>query len=126
MTQTANTTHGSRTEPSLGNCYGDENPDAWFPEIPQGRRSERSIVNLVAETRRAIVLCNSCPKQAECLDEGMKPKNLPYGIWGGKLAGIGTVQTKLEPKIKEKNGYAEKVSIAHENIPKYFFDKFLK
>ena len=45
--------------------------------------------------------------------------------WGGKLAGIGTVQTKLEPKIKEKNGYAEKVSIAHENIPKYFFDKFL-
>ena len=87
MTQTANTTHGSRTEPSLGNCYGDENPDAWFPEIPQGRRSERSIVNLVAETRRAIVLCNSCPKQAECLDEGMKPKNLPYGIWGGKLAG---------------------------------------
>ena len=46
--------------------------------------------------------------------------------WGGKLAGIGTIQTKLEPKIKEKSGYAEKVSIAHENIPKYFFDKFLK
>lgn len=46
--------------------------------------------------------------------------------WGGGLAGIGTVQTKLEPKIKEKNGYAEKVSLAHDKIPKYFFDKFLK
>ena len=46
--------------------------------------------------------------------------------WTGNLAGIGTVQTQLEPKIKNKGGYAEKVSIAHEKIPKYFFEKFLK
>ena len=45
--------------------------------------------------------------------------------WTGNLAGIGTVQTKLEPKIKNKGGYAEKVSISHESIPKYFFEKFL-
>lgn len=45
--------------------------------------------------------------------------------WTGSLAGIGTVQTKLDPIIKNKGGYAEKVSISHENIPKYFFEKFL-
>ena len=45
--------------------------------------------------------------------------------WTGSLAGIGTVQTKLEQKIKNKGGYSEKVSISHENIPKYFFEKFL-
>jgi len=45
--------------------------------------------------------------------------------WGGNLAGIGTVQTKLEPIIKKKGGFAEKVNIAHESIPKYFFEKFL-
>jgi len=45
--------------------------------------------------------------------------------WGGSLAGIGTVQTKLDPIIRKKGGYAEKISMAHENIPKYFFDKFL-
>jgi hypothetical protein len=46
--------------------------------------------------------------------------------WTGNLAGIGTVQTQLDPKIKNKGGYAEKVSTAHEKIPKYFFEKFLK
>lgn len=46
--------------------------------------------------------------------------------WGGNLASIGTIQTKLEPKIKNKGGYSQKVSIAHESIPKYFFEKFLK
>ena len=87
MTLTANTTHGSRTEPSLGNCYGDENPDAWFPDIPQGARSEKSTANLVAETRRALALCNSCPKKVACLEEGMRHENLGFGIWGGMLAG---------------------------------------
>ncbi len=87
MTLTANTTHGSRTEPTAGNCYGDDNPDAWFPEVPQGRRSENSTVNLIAETRRAIALCNSCPKKVACLEEGMQHENLSFGIWGGMLAG---------------------------------------
>ena len=86
-TQIVSTILGSRTEPILGNCHGDENPDAWFPEVPQGGRSERSTAKLVAETRRAIVLCNSCPKKAECLEEGMKHENLGFGIWGGMLAG---------------------------------------
>lgn len=70
-----------------GNCTEDENPDAWFPEIPRGRPSQSSIQALGIEISRAIALCNSCHNQNECLDEGMEPKNLPYGIWGGKLAG---------------------------------------
>ena len=70
-----------------GNCTGDENPDAWFPEPPQGRPSNADMIALASETRRAIAECYACPNQAECLDEGMLPKNLSYGIWGGRLAG---------------------------------------
>lgn len=87
LTQTENTTASTTTEPVLGNCYGDSNPDAWFPEVPQGARSERSTRTLVAETRRAIALCDSCPKKAPCLAEGMEDENLGFGIWGGMLAG---------------------------------------
>lgn len=70
-----------------GNCTDDENPDAWFPEATVGNPGPAKTLALVAEVKYAIALCNSCPKQEECLEEGMKPKNLPYGIWGGKLAG---------------------------------------
>jgi hypothetical protein len=70
-----------------GNCTDDENPDAWFPELPVGNPSRVKMQALGIEVSRAIVLCNSCHNQDECLEEGMKPKNLPYGIWGGKLAG---------------------------------------
>ncbi len=77
----------SRTDTVLGNCHGDANPDAWFPDIPQGARSENTTAKLVAETRRAIILCNSCPRKAECLKEGMEHENLGFGIWGGMLAG---------------------------------------
>ena len=70
-----------------GNCTGDENPDAWFPEKTVGMPSRTKLLALAVEVKYAIDLCNSCPKQEECLEEGMQPKNLPYGIWGGKLAG---------------------------------------
>lgn len=86
-TQTASTILGSRTEPIIGNCHKDSNPDAWFPEFPQGAQTVPKIEALALETSRAIILCNSCPKKEECLEEGMKPKNLPHGIWGGMLAG---------------------------------------
>lgn len=42
---------------------------------------------LVPEIKRAISICNACPKQKECLEEGLKPINLAHGIWGGILAG---------------------------------------
>lgn len=70
-----------------GNCTDDENPDAWFPELPVGRPAPESMQALGNEVSRAIILCNSCHNQEACLKEGMEPKNLPYGIWGGKLAG---------------------------------------
>ena len=71
----------------MGNCTGDANPDAWFPELTRGNPSDTKMLALAIEVRRAIGECYTCPNQAECLEEGMQPKNLSYGIWGGKLAG---------------------------------------
>ena len=71
----------------IGNCTGDSNPDAWFPDIGRGMPTPARMTALGEETGRAIALCNSCAKQEECLDEGMKPENLAFGVWGGMLAG---------------------------------------
>lgn len=70
-----------------GNCTGDSNPDAWFPESPQGAQTPAKMKLIAMEISRAIGLCNTCPMQKECYAEGMEPKNLAYGVWGGKLAG---------------------------------------
>ena len=70
-----------------GNCTGDSNPDAWFPELGRGNPSDTKMLALATEVRRAISECHTCPNQVACLEEGMKPKNLSYGIWGGRLAG---------------------------------------
>ena len=45
------------------------------------------MLALATEVRRAIGECYTCPNQAECLEEGMLPKNLSHGIWGGRLPG---------------------------------------
>jgi hypothetical protein len=87
MTQIDGTTSNSRTNEILGLCVGDDNPDAWFPESPQGAASHAKMQALGLSVSRAIILCKACPRQEACLAEGMLPKNLPYGIWGGKLAG---------------------------------------
>ena len=84
----------------VGSCTTDDNPDAWFPDVPVGRPHASKMEAIGAETARAMKLCDSCPKQDECLDEGMKPENLAFGIWGGMLAGerviyTGKVFTKL-------------------------------
>ena len=71
----------------IGNCTGDANPDAWFPELTRGNPSDTKMLALAIEVRRAIGECYTCPNQAGCLEEGMQPKNLSYGIWGGRLAG---------------------------------------
>jgi hypothetical protein len=42
---------------------------------------------MVPEIKYAINMCGRCPIQKDCLEEGMKPENLAYGIWGGLLAG---------------------------------------
>jgi hypothetical protein len=71
----------------LGNCHGDPNPDAWFPTVPNGGRQSTILRRMVPEIKYAMNMCNSCTKKSECLEEGMKPVNLAYGIWGGLLAG---------------------------------------
>ena len=81
------TIRGTKTDEAQGNCYGDSNPDAWFPEIPRGMRTESNTLKLVNETRRALALCESCPRKADCLEAGMQEENLSFGIWGGTLAG---------------------------------------
>lgn len=86
-----------------GNCTEDENPDAWFPDVPQGRLSVAKMEALGAEVARAMKLCDSCPKQDECLDEGMKPENLAFGIWGGMLAGERVISTgKIFNKLSDE------------------------
>ena len=70
-----------------GLCTDDENPDAWFPTVPNGGRPATILKNMAPEIKYAIGLCSSCPIQEKCLEEGMKPENLAYGIWGGRLAG---------------------------------------
>jgi hypothetical protein len=41
--------------------------------------AERTIV--------AKTICNACPSKDRCLEFGNQPNDLPYGIWGGKIAG---------------------------------------
>lgn len=87
MTQTANTTHGSRTEPLVGNCTNHDDPDLWAPEMPNGRPTMRTVGRLVERILIAKEICSTCPSKQRCLDIGSQPKDLPFGIWGGKLAG---------------------------------------
>ena len=70
-----------------GNCTNDENPDAWYPTVPNGGKPDTILRRMVPEIKYAINMCGRCPIQEKCLEEGMKPENLAYGIWGGLLAG---------------------------------------
>lgn len=71
----------------IGNCTDDPNADYWFPENENGRPSNARRTELVNSIKYAIDKCDVCPARQECLEEGMKSENLPYGIWGGLLAG---------------------------------------
>jgi len=75
------------TIPIKGACTNDANPDFWFPEIPNGRPTIAKVQLLADQTSYAIDLCNGCTEQKTCLSEGMKDENLPFGIWGGLMAG---------------------------------------
>lgn len=68
--------------------FGDQLPcrepgreDDWFIDHGVAKSSEKGKAR-----RRAIQSCYyDCPMQARllCLDEGLKPENVPWGIWGG-------------------------------------------
>ena len=87
MTLTSGMTHSSKSETLLGNCYGDERADAWFPTTYNGGRPNVMFRNLLPDIQYALNKCKSCPLREKCLEEGMKPMNRAQGIWGGKFAG---------------------------------------
>ena len=78
---------GEMSEPIIGACSGDANPDAWFPTVPNGGRPSTILRRMVPEIKYALKICSTCTKKEECFEEGMKPVNLGNGIWGGVLAG---------------------------------------
>ena len=71
----------------IGLCTGHPNPDLWYPEQPQGRPSNAKRKQLAEQVMLALAICQECPVRQQCLDEGMRPENLDYGIWGGLMAG---------------------------------------
>jgi len=87
QTPTASTTHGTKTEPLIGNCTNHNDPDLWSPEPPNGRPSMRMMGVLAERIITAKNICSSCPSKDRCLEFGNQPNDLPYGIWGGKMAG---------------------------------------
>lgn len=86
-----------------------ENPDRWFPELPQGRRTQETTNRLRKEINEVIAICQACPFKAPCKAEGMKPHNLNYGIWGGMLEGERMLEAGVDPsqwKVETQKGIA--------------------
>jgi hypothetical protein len=75
------------TDVLVGNCTDSPTPDDWYPELGSGAHSVKRVEKFKAKVQATIELCNTCPIRAECLEQGMRKENLPFGIWGGKLAG---------------------------------------
>lgn len=80
------TVSSMETKALVGNCTNHPNPDYWFPEFENGRPSKSRIEALVVSIGIAKELCKTCPSQEACLAYGMEENDLPFGIWGGKLA----------------------------------------
>jgi len=70
----------------IGNCTGNGNPDAWFPEFAGGTVPRSRVDEVVYQVNYALSECATCPAKDRCLDDGMRPENLAHGIWGGLLA----------------------------------------
>jgi len=79
-----------------GNCTNSSNPDLWFPEVPAHRPSIARTEAMAKSVQEALDICSTCPAKAECLAEGMKPENLPHGIFGGMLAGDRLLSTGVK------------------------------
>lgn len=74
----------------IGLCTKHSNPDLWFSdtlETGSGRPTNKKREQMIAQAIEALSICNNCPIKKQCFDEGMKPENIPHGIWGGTLAG---------------------------------------
>lgn len=76
-----------KTEPLIGNCTKHADPDLWSPELPNGRPNARIMETIAERVITAKNICGSCTSRDRCLEFGNQPNDLPYGIWGGKMAG---------------------------------------
>jgi hypothetical protein len=80
------------TSTIVGLCTSHSDKDLWFSDTPdtesgKGRPNLANKHKMIARTVEALNICGKCPVQRECLQEGMKPQNSDYGVWGGTLPG---------------------------------------
>ena len=82
----------------IGLCTKHDNPDLWFSDTPDtgsGRPSKQVRERMITQAIEALTICQDCPIKVACLNEGMKPQNIPHGIWGGTLAGERILVSKI-------------------------------
>ena len=64
-------------------------PELWWYEYPSNMTNDAKFASrkeVIYQVATAVNLCNQCPVQARCLEEGLKTQNLHTGsIWGGKI-----------------------------------------
>jgi hypothetical protein len=76
----------------VGLCSSKEfDPNLWWNDYPDtensGRATKADMNKSIKDSRLALRICDRCPSKSACLDEGMRPENLEWGIWGGLLSG---------------------------------------
>lgn len=86
-----------------GPCSQD--PDLWYPEMPRGRPNPAVLEKVASKIVLAIEICERCPFRWPCQKQGMEEDNLPWGIWGGKMAGERLMESghKLEDFSQESD-----------------------
>lgn len=67
-------------------------PDLWWNDYPDnentiGRTTKVNTNKSIKDSRLALRICDRCPSKSACLEEGMRPENLEWGIWGGLTSG---------------------------------------
>jgi hypothetical protein len=67
-------------------------PDLWWNDYPDnentvGRTTKVNTNKSIKDSRLALRICDRCPSKSDCLEEGMRPENLEWGIWGGLTSG---------------------------------------
>jgi len=76
----------------VGLCSSKEfDPNLWWNDYPDtetnGRATKAEMNKSIKDSRLALRICDRCPSKSACLDEGMRPENLEWGIWGGLTSG---------------------------------------
>ena len=67
-----------------------ENPDLWYPDLSQGRRTRRAL------EAQAKAICHRCPIEEACLKHAID-SDQRYGVWGGMTEDERTQLTGRKP-----------------------------